>query len=111
MHWTLSAWQLVAFPVAIWCALLNLPCLLTLPSPEPGFVAETEDLAAEVEDAMYPAMVRPSTSALPQTLGKPPPLLPTPGRNPILGQSAVPSAKPALLGERPLGGLLPTPGW
>ncbi|KAJ6665957.1 hypothetical protein lerEdw1_000861 [Lerista edwardsae] len=75
-----------------------------------GFVAGTKDLAAEVDDSMYPAMVRPSTSALPQTLGKPPPLLPTPGRNPVLGQSAVPSAKPALLGERPLGGLLPTPG-
>ncbi|XP_066493167.1 nuclear receptor coactivator 5-like isoform X2 [Tiliqua scincoides] len=73
-----------------------------------GFVAETEDLAAEVENSMYPAMVRPSTSALPQTLSKPPPLLPTPGRNPGLGQST--SAKTALLGERPLGGLLPTPG-
>ncbi|XP_053127006.1 nuclear receptor coactivator 5-like isoform X2 [Hemicordylus capensis] len=75
-----------------------------------GFVAETEALAAVVKEAMYPASSRPSTSALPQTLSKPPPLLPTPGRNPALGPSAVPSAKPALLGERPLGALLPTPG-
>lgn len=71
---------------------------------------ETEDLAAKVEDSMYPAMVRSNTSPLPQTLSKPPPLLPTPGRNSGLGLSAVSSAKPALLGERPMGGLLPTPG-
>ncbi|XP_061449891.1 nuclear receptor coactivator 5-like [Rhineura floridana] len=75
-----------------------------------GFVAETGALAAVAEDTVYPASVRPSTSGLPQTLSKPPPLLPTPGRNSVLGQSAVPSAKPALLGERPLAGLLPTPG-
>ncbi|XP_044283659.1 nuclear receptor coactivator 5-like isoform X1 [Varanus komodoensis] len=73
-----------------------------------GFVAETNALATAVEDNVYPASVRPSTSALPQTLSKPPPLLPTPGRNPVLGQS-LPSTKPALLGERPLGRLLPTP--
>ncbi|XP_007438006.1 nuclear receptor coactivator 5-like [Python bivittatus] len=73
-----------------------------------GFVAETNALAAAGEDAVYPS-VRPSSSTLPQTLSKPPPLLPTPGRTPVLGQSAVPSPKPALLGERPLGALLPTP--
>uniref|UniRef100_A0A670K243 Uncharacterized protein n=1 Tax=Podarcis muralis TaxID=64176 RepID=A0A670K243_PODMU len=75
-----------------------------------GFVAETDPLAVAAEDTVYPASVRPSTSALPQTLSKPPPLLPTPGRNSVLGQSSVSSAKPALLGERPLTGLLPTPG-
>ncbi|XP_033012642.1 nuclear receptor coactivator 5-like isoform X3 [Lacerta agilis] len=74
------------------------------------FVAETDALAVAAEDTVYPASVRPSTSALPQTLSKPPPLLPTPGRNSVLGQSSVSSAKPALLGERPLTGLLPTPG-
>ncbi|XP_063169356.1 nuclear receptor coactivator 5-like [Candoia aspera] len=73
-----------------------------------GFVAETNALAAVGEEAVYPS-VRPSGSALPQTLSKPPPLLPTPGRTPVLGQTAVPSPKPALLGERPLGALLPTP--
>ncbi|XP_054856567.1 nuclear receptor coactivator 5-like isoform X2 [Eublepharis macularius] len=72
---------------------------------------EPVPLAAAVEDAVFPANSRPSTSALPQTLSKPPPLLPMPGRNSGLGQPAVvPSANPALLGERPLGGLLPTPG-
>ncbi|XP_077787655.1 uncharacterized protein LOC114602235 isoform X5 [Podarcis muralis] len=75
-----------------------------------SFVAETDPLAVAAEDTVYPASVRPSTSALPQTLSKPPPLLPTPGRNSVLGQSSVSSAKPALLGERPLTGLLPTPG-
>ncbi|XP_042294236.1 nuclear receptor coactivator 5-like [Sceloporus undulatus] len=75
-----------------------------------GFVAETNALAASSEDAVYAPSVRPSTSTLPQTLSKPPPLLPTPGRNPALGQPAASSTKPALLGERPLGGLLPTPG-
>ncbi|KAH0619629.1 hypothetical protein JD844_000421 [Phrynosoma platyrhinos] len=74
-----------------------------------GFVAETNALAASAEDAVYPPSVRPSTSTLPQTLSKPPPLLPTPGRNPALGQPTASSTKPALLGERPLGGLLPTP--
>uniref|UniRef100_A0A6J0UVC8 Uncharacterized protein isoform X1 n=1 Tax=Pogona vitticeps TaxID=103695 RepID=A0A6J0UVC8_9SAUR len=75
-----------------------------------GFVPETNVLAASVEEAAYPPSIRPSTSALPQTLSKPPPLLPTPGRSPVaVGQAAGPSAKPALLGERPLGALLPTP--
>ncbi|XP_054856568.1 nuclear receptor coactivator 5-like isoform X3 [Eublepharis macularius] len=66
-----------------------------------GFVAEPVPLAAAVEDAVFPANSRPSTSALPQTLSKPPPLLPMPGRNSGLGQPAVvPSANPALLGPK-----------
>ncbi|XP_034282361.1 nuclear receptor coactivator 5-like isoform X2 [Pantherophis guttatus] len=73
-----------------------------------GFVAEANTLAAAGEDGEYPN-ARPSGSALPPTLSKPPPLLPTPGRTPVFGQSAVPSPKPALLGKRPLGALLPTP--
>ncbi|XP_048371555.1 uncharacterized protein LOC125443464 isoform X3 [Sphaerodactylus townsendi] len=76
-----------------------------------SFVPETIPLVPAVEDAVFPPSARPSTSALPPTLSKPPPLLPTPGRNSVMGQSAVvPPAKSALLGERPLGGLLPTPG-
>ncbi|KAL8194946.1 UNVERIFIED_CONTAM: hypothetical protein K2H54_040894 [Gekko kuhli] len=76
-----------------------------------GFVAEPVPLASAVEDAVFPPSARPSTSTLPQTLSKPPPLLPTPSRNSAMGQSAVvPAAKPALLGERPLGGRLPAPG-
>uniref|UniRef100_A0A8C6XVR6 Nuclear receptor coactivator 5-like n=1 Tax=Naja naja TaxID=35670 RepID=A0A8C6XVR6_NAJNA len=69
---------------------------------------ETNTLATPGEDDEYPN-ARPSGSALPPTLGKPPPLLPTPGRTPVLGQSAAPSPKPALLGKRPPGALLPTP--
>ncbi|XP_015274740.1 PREDICTED: nuclear receptor coactivator 5-like isoform X1 [Gekko japonicus] len=76
-----------------------------------GFVAEPVPLPSAVEDAVFPPSARPSTSALPQTLSKPPPLLPTPSRNSAMGQSAVvPAAKPALLGDRPLGGRLPAPG-
>ncbi|XP_077166237.1 uncharacterized protein LOC143823627 isoform X3 [Paroedura picta] len=76
-----------------------------------SFVAEPVPLVPVVEDAVFPPIARPSTSTLPQTLSKPPPLLPMPSRNSPMGQSAgVPPAKPALLGERPLGGLLPTPG-
>ncbi|XP_070616302.1 nuclear receptor coactivator 5-like isoform X1 [Erythrolamprus reginae] len=69
---------------------------------------ETDNLAAAGEDGEYPN-ARPSGSGLPPTLSKPPPLLPTPGRTPVLGQPAVPSPKPALLGKRPMGALLPTP--
>ncbi|XP_039208362.1 nuclear receptor coactivator 5-like isoform X2 [Crotalus tigris] len=69
---------------------------------------ETNAFAAAGEDAGFPN-ARPSGSALPPTLSKPPPLLPTPGRAPGLGQPGMPSPKPALLGERPMGPLLPTP--
>ncbi|XP_026531675.1 nuclear receptor coactivator 5-like isoform X2 [Notechis scutatus] len=69
---------------------------------------ETNTLATPGEDGEYPN-ARPSGSALPPTLSKPPPLLPTPGRTSVLGQSAAPSPKPALLGKRPSGALLPTP--
>ncbi|XP_032086404.1 nuclear receptor coactivator 5-like isoform X3 [Thamnophis elegans] len=69
---------------------------------------ETNTLAAAGEDNEYPN-ARPSGSALPPMLSKPPPLLPTPGRTPALGPSAAPPPKPALLGKRPLGALLPTP--
>ncbi|KAG8144104.1 hypothetical protein E2320_001223 [Naja naja] len=44
-----------------------------------GFLAETNTLATPGEDDEYPN-ARPSGSALPPTLGKPPPLLPTPGK-------------------------------
>ncbi|XP_058010964.1 nuclear receptor coactivator 5-like isoform X3 [Ahaetulla prasina] len=71
-------------------------------------IKKANTLAAAGEDGEYPN-ARPSGSALPPTLSKPPPLLPTPGRSPALGQSAAPSPKPALLGKRPLGALLPTP--
>nr|XP_003224045.1 PREDICTED: nuclear receptor coactivator 5 isoform X1 [Anolis carolinensis] len=74
-----------------------------------GFVAEANSLSTATEKAAYPPSVRPSTSSLPQTLSKPPPLLPMLGCNPALSQSSKSSAKPALLGERPLGALLPTP--
>ncbi|XP_026569714.1 nuclear receptor coactivator 5-like isoform X2 [Pseudonaja textilis] len=69
---------------------------------------ETKSLATPDEDDEYPS-ARPSGSALPPTLSKPPPLLPTPSRTSVLGQSAAPSPKPALLGKRPSGALLPTP--
>ncbi|XP_070616304.1 uncharacterized protein [Erythrolamprus reginae] len=71
-------------------------------------IKKTDNLAAAGEDGEYPN-ARPSGSGLPPTLSKPPPLLPTPGRTPVLGQPAVPSPKPALLGKRPMGALLPTP--
>nr|XP_016850954.1 PREDICTED: uncharacterized protein LOC100559143 isoform X3 [Anolis carolinensis] len=74
-----------------------------------SFVAEANSLSTATEKAAYPPSVRPSTSSLPQTLSKPPPLLPMLGCNPALSQSSKSSAKPALLGERPLGALLPTP--
>ncbi|XP_077166236.1 uncharacterized protein LOC143823627 isoform X2 [Paroedura picta] len=66
-----------------------------------GFVAEPVPLVPVVEDAVFPPIARPSTSTLPQTLSKPPPLLPMPSRNSPMGQSAgVPPAKPALLGPK-----------
>ncbi|XP_026531679.1 translation initiation factor IF-2-like isoform X5 [Notechis scutatus] len=71
-------------------------------------IKKTNTLATPGEDGEYPN-ARPSGSALPPTLSKPPPLLPTPGRTSVLGQSAAPSPKPALLGKRPSGALLPTP--
>lgn len=37
------------------------------------------------------------------------PSLPLPSRKALLGQSPFPQVKPALLGNRPLGGGLPTP--
>uniref|UniRef100_A0A8D0H222 Anticodon-binding domain-containing protein n=1 Tax=Sphenodon punctatus TaxID=8508 RepID=A0A8D0H222_SPHPU len=73
-----------------------------------GFVEQT-GLPAEVDNTVYQANIMPSTSAVPHTLSKPPPLLPTPGRNTILGQVPIPPVKTALLGDRPSGALLPTP--
>ncbi|XP_065423150.1 uncharacterized protein LOC101951213 isoform X9 [Chrysemys picta bellii] len=73
-------------------------------------LVEQTDPSTEVEDTLYQANVMPSTSTATHTLSKPPPLLPTPNRNVLLGQSPLPPAKPALLGDRPSGALLPTPG-
>nr|XP_032639949.1 uncharacterized protein LOC116826970 isoform X5 [Chelonoidis abingdonii] len=73
-------------------------------------LVEQTDPSAEVEDTLYQANVMPGTSTATHTLSKPPPLLPTPNRNVLLGQSPLPPAKPALLGDRPSGALLPTPG-
>ncbi|KYO27292.1 nuclear receptor coactivator 5-like [Alligator mississippiensis] len=74
-----------------------------------GLVEQTNP-STEVDDTLYQANVRPSTSTATHTLSKPPPLLPTPSRNALLGLSPLPQVKPALLGDRPPGGLLPTPG-
>ncbi|XP_060643934.2 nuclear receptor coactivator 5-like [Anolis sagrei] len=70
-----------------------------------GFVAEAKPLPASAEKAAYKPSIRPSTSSLPQTLSKPPPLLPMLVRKSASGSSA----KTALSGKRALGALLPTP--
>nr|XP_020840602.1 uncharacterized protein LOC110207352 [Phascolarctos cinereus] len=69
-----------------------------------GFV-ETPDTSTAVVNALIEANLMPRS----HTMGKPPPLLPTPGRNSFQGQPLLPPVKPPLLGDRP-GGLLPTPG-
>ncbi|XP_068938890.1 nuclear receptor coactivator 5-like [Petaurus breviceps papuanus] len=69
-----------------------------------GFV-ETPDTSTAVVNALIEANLMPRS----HPMGKPPPLLPTPGRNAFQGQPLLPPAKPPLLGDRP-GGLLPTPG-
>ncbi|XP_038224426.1 nuclear receptor coactivator 5-like isoform X1 [Dermochelys coriacea] len=73
-------------------------------------LVEQTDPSTDVENTLYQANVMPSTSTATHTLSKPPPLLPTPNRNVLLGQSPLPPGKPALLGDRPSGALLPTPG-
>uniref|UniRef100_UPI00398F7234 nuclear receptor coactivator 5-like n=1 Tax=Pristiophorus japonicus TaxID=55135 RepID=UPI00398F7234 len=45
-----------------------------------------------------------------QTSSKPKPLLPTPGRPPLLGHAPLSQKKPPLLGDRPIRALLPAPG-
>ncbi|XP_043836790.1 uncharacterized protein LOC122738984 [Dromiciops gliroides] len=69
-----------------------------------GFV-ETPDTSTAVVNALIEANLMPRS----HTMGKPPPLLPTPSRNSFQGQPLLPPVKPPLLGDRP-GGLLPTPG-
>ncbi|XP_053305680.1 nuclear receptor coactivator 5-like [Spea bombifrons] len=70
--------------------------------PTPGFLMA--DLAEGVVNALYEPGIQNSGPAS-DILAKPPPLLPTPGRTPLMGHG-----KPPLLRERPLIGLLPIPG-
>ncbi|XP_041447368.1 uncharacterized protein LOC733419 isoform X2 [Xenopus laevis] len=70
--------------------------------PTPGF--EQADPTEEDVNAMYKASIIPNSSSAKDILAKPPPLLPTPGRTPLLSLG-----KPSLR-ERPAPGLLPTPG-
>ncbi|KAM3919926.1 uncharacterized protein RB166_014396 [Leptodactylus fuscus] len=69
--------------------------------PTPGFkkTDHTEDGVSAVYEANMP------TVGSPDALAKPPPLLPTPGRSPLIAMG-----KPPLLRDRPSTGLLPTPG-
>lgn len=60
----------------------------------------SEDGVGAVYDGNIPAV------GSPDALAKPPPLLPTPGRTPLMA-----IGKPSLLRDRPSAGLLPTPGW
>ncbi|XP_043562875.1 nuclear receptor coactivator 5-like isoform X1 [Chiloscyllium plagiosum] len=48
--------------------------------------------------------------SVPQPSSKPKPLLPTPGRPPLLGHAPLAQKKPPLLGDRPIRALLPAPG-
>ncbi|XP_056382309.1 nuclear receptor coactivator 5-like isoform X2 [Hyla sarda] len=68
--------------------------------PTPGFntTDQTEDGVSAVYEANIPAIGS-------DALAKPPPLLPTPGRTPLMA-----IGKPSLLRDRPSAGLLPTPG-
>ncbi|CAN2389550.1 Nuclear receptor coactivator [Pristimantis euphronides] len=69
--------------------------------PTPGFKKpdHTDDVVSAVYDANMPV------GGSPDALAKPPPLLPTPGRTPLMA-----IGKPPLLRDRPSAGLLPTPG-
>ncbi|XP_075693625.1 uncharacterized protein LOC142660710 isoform X3 [Rhinoderma darwinii] len=69
--------------------------------PTPGFKKSdhTEDGISPVYETNMP------TIGSPDALAKPPPLLPTPGRTPLMA-----IGKPSLLRDRPSTGLLPTPG-
>ncbi|XP_078526484.1 uncharacterized protein LOC144799146 isoform X1 [Lissotriton helveticus] len=69
-----------------------------------GFV-EKPNPTTEADNTLYQS----ATSSGALTLSKPPPLLPTPSRTPLLGLAPLSQTKPALLGDRP-GGLLPVPG-
>ncbi|XP_075433125.1 uncharacterized protein LOC142470078 isoform X3 [Ascaphus truei] len=66
----------------------------------------TELEAFETADPEVNPMYETHSGASSHHLDKPPPLLPTPGRNQLLGQG-----KPTLFGDRPQVGLLPTPGY
>ncbi|XP_063801414.1 nuclear receptor coactivator 5-like [Pseudophryne corroboree] len=68
--------------------------------PTPGF--KKADPTEDVSD-MYEANI--PSGGLSDTLAKPPPLLPTPGRTPLMS-----IGKPSLLRDRSSAGLLPTPG-
>ncbi|KAM4721237.1 uncharacterized protein WCC33_007564 [Rhinophrynus dorsalis] len=71
--------------------------------PTPGF--EQGDLTSDNVNTMYQSSIMPNSSSSADILAKPPPLLPTPGRTPLLGHS-----KPSLLRDRSSSALLPTPG-
>ncbi|XP_075044947.1 uncharacterized protein LOC142104269 isoform X2 [Mixophyes fleayi] len=69
--------------------------------PTPGF--KKSDPIEDGVGAVYETNI--PSSGLSDTLAKPPPLLPTPGRSPIMT-----IGKPSLLRDRSSAGLLPTPG-
>ncbi|KAM8947405.1 uncharacterized protein RCH25_050523 [Pelodytes ibericus] len=69
--------------------------------PTPGF--ELADRTEDGMNALYDTIQNSGSTS--DILTKPPPLLPTPGRSPLLGHG-----KPPLLHNRPSTGLLPTPG-
>ncbi|XP_044126058.1 nuclear receptor coactivator 5-like [Bufo gargarizans] len=69
--------------------------------PTPGF--KKTDHKDDGISAVYETNI--STVGTPDALAKPPPLLPTPGRTPLMA-----IGKPPLLRDRPSAGLLPTPG-
>ncbi|KAM4614342.1 uncharacterized protein O3C94_022318 isoform 1-T1 [Discoglossus pictus] len=71
--------------------------------PTPGF--EQADPKKEDVNAMYEANILPNSAPSTDVPDKPPPLLPTPGRTPLMGHG-----KAAHLRERPIAALLPTPG-
>ncbi|XP_069594605.1 nuclear receptor coactivator 5-like isoform X2 [Ranitomeya imitator] len=69
--------------------------------PTPGF--NKMDHTDDGVGAMYESSIQ-AVSAV-DAMAKPPPLLPTPGRTPLMS-----IMKPSLLHDRPSAGLLPTPG-
>ncbi|XP_073515474.1 uncharacterized protein [Phyllobates terribilis] len=68
--------------------------------PTPGFMKSDH---AEDVSAVYDTNIQ--AVAAVDAMAKPPPLLPTPGRTPLMS-----IVKPSLLRDRPSAGLLPTPG-
>ncbi|XP_063294873.1 nuclear receptor coactivator 5-like [Pelobates fuscus] len=71
----------------------------------PSGLLPTPDHGDDGVNALFEASIVPNSGCSSDILTKPPPLLPTPGRTPLLGLSKAP-----LLRDRAPGGLLPTPG-